>query len=863
MDVRTAKVEVGWLCCNAYIEDSRRSEVLLDELHPYENLPLHKSPRDIRRNKKVVLYDHGKPSLGEPKPHPMFANFTTTTVASRAPESGRNHSDMSVEPTHNQQGDCQGPALQPASTCQSSVVIPAQDLQVGDHVRFRDLAGAAVKYQNPKTNGKLIRVPHEHSFDYDVNEWKIVSIAQQAKVLWQDGTVSTLPSTDLRKHTLFETDLAPSDLVVLREGMKMTRREGKRVSDKVEFNEMVFFEKGHELFPDKVGVIQRVDAKERVASVRWYVDPQIILLSSGNILSSKSRLGLLDEEVHEVSLYEVMTFPGLARRRKDPVIIAPRIPSSEALTELKANQYTGHLDTVDVGFGTCHSSQIFQRGHNRDTIAYLRCVAFEQMAGCPEPPQLARKSPNIVDWLGEIVDIRVDGLITVRLGALDACQDVLVPHDQIIAVIDDLAGPSDPWAPDFMDTDDLSYEDDYDGSLMGTPSPIAESVSYEGGERLDNDSGDDNWYSEEEEEDDDVDSSNQPNAANEDVATSQAAQNESRILIPMPRKPTATRRVTSREDLAALESMLPSATPSSFAVLDQEPPRDQFRAHEPSNTSPSLLKRLSKEHRILASSLPKDEIYVRTYESRLDLLRCLIIGPADTPYEHAPFVIDLHLGPTYPLEPPTAHFHSWTSGLGRINPNLYEEGKICLSLLGTWAGKSETEGWSEKASILQILVSLQGLVLVRKPFYNEAGYEGYEEQGAYGLESAQYSEKAFVMARAFVRHALLSPIAGMEDVLAWLYLPHAGNEEGMLAKVVSRGRRLIERSGSGELQDELVDGDGTPGDSTKTFLKPLSKGAIVMLKRTLDRLDELRSSMSIGRQDPGRDGDEDVVMSQD
>ena len=45
----------------------------------------------------------------------------------------------------------------------------------------------------------------------------------------------------------------------------------------------------------------------------------------------------------------------------------------------------------------------------------------------------------------------------------------------------------------------------------------------------------------------------------------------------------------------------------------------------------------------------------------------------------------------------------------RFNPNLYNCGKVCLSLLGTWSGP----GWDPKAStLLQVLVSIQSLIMV-------------------------------------------------------------------------------------------------------------------------------------------------------
>jgi len=64
-------------------------------------------------------------------------------------------------------------------------------------------------------------------------------------------------------------------------------------------------------------------------------------------------------------------------------------------------------------------------------------------------------------------------------------------------------------------------------------------------------------------------------------------------------------------------------------------------------------------------------------------------------------------------------FKTTAGGRVRFNPNLYNNGKVCLSLLGTWSG----EPWKPSSStILQVLVSLQSLVLVAEPYYNEPGY---------------------------------------------------------------------------------------------------------------------------------------------
>jgi Ubiquitin-conjugating enzyme len=82
-------------------------------------------------------------------------------------------------------------------------------------------------------------------------------------------------------------------------------------------------------------------------------------------------------------------------------------------------------------------------------------------------------------------------------------------------------------------------------------------------------------------------------------------------------------------------------------------------------------------------------------------------------------MFDFHLH-DYPHSAPKARFLTTASGRVRFNPNLYSCGKVCLSLLGTWSGP----GWQpKKSTLLQVLVSIQGLILVPDPYYNEPGYQ--------------------------------------------------------------------------------------------------------------------------------------------
>ncbi|GJM94643.1 hypothetical protein PR202_ga11307 [Eleusine coracana subsp. coracana] len=102
---------------------------------------------------------------------------------------------------------------------------------------------------------------------------------------------------------------------------------------------------------------------------------------------------------------------------------------------------------------------------------------------------------------------------------------------------------------------------------------------------------------------------------------------------------------------------------------------------------------------------------------RLDLLRVAIVGASGTPYQDGLFFFDLQLSSSYPTVPPQVHYRSF--GLN-LNPNLDESGTVCLSLLDTFGGEG-VELWSpEMSAILQVVVSIQGLVLMAQPLYNEA-----------------------------------------------------------------------------------------------------------------------------------------------
>ncbi|WVZ72937.1 hypothetical protein U9M48_021319 [Paspalum notatum var. saurae] len=173
-------------------------------------------------------------------------------------------------------------------------------------------------------------------------------------------------------------------------------------------------------------------------------------------------------------------------------------------------------------------------------------------------------------------------------------------------------------------------------------------------------------------------------------------------------------------------------------------------------------KRVQHDWKLLEQDLP-ESIYVRVAEDRMDLLRAAIIGPKGTPYHDGLFFFDVHIPSSYPSGPPLVHYHS--GGL-RINPNLYNCGKVCLSLLGTWSGRG-CENWNpSQSTMLQVLVSIQALILNENPYYNEPGYEA-SANTAQGQRSAlEYNDNTFLYSCKTMLYSLRRPPEHFADLVA-------------------------------------------------------------------------------------------------
>ncbi|CAD6215584.1 GSCOCG00000396001-RA-CDS [Cotesia congregata] len=174
-----------------------------------------------------------------------------------------------------------------------------------------------------------------------------------------------------------------------------------------------------------------------------------------------------------------------------------------------------------------------------------------------------------------------------------------------------------------------------------------------------------------------------------------------------------------------------------FTIEENAPDSHKFKLTMFQPTDPAnFFRTVSKELKLLRSSLPPG-IWVKGFEDRIDLYSVMFRGPEKTPYEDGLFLFDFQLSADYPTAPPLCHYISYCSD--RLNPNLYEDGKVCVSLLGTWAGRG-TEVWTSSSTLLQVIVSIQGLILVSEPYFNEAGFEKQKGSQQGRENSRMYNE---------------------------------------------------------------------------------------------------------------------------
>lgn len=145
-----------------------------------------------------------------------------------------------------------------------------------------------------------------------------------------------------------------------------------------------------------------------------------------------------------------------------------------------------------------------------------------------------------------------------------------------------------------------------------------------------------------------------------------------------------------------------------------------------------------------------------------------------------------------------------------VNPNLYNCGKVCLSLLGTWEAYSQGEKWNpEVSTFLQVAISIQSLIFVAEPFYNEPGDEdsmgtswGDQQSRAYNVVIQSGTTKYAMIEmlenppaawkNVIETHFTLQGDRALKNVTEWLGEEHGDTKR--LAELLSNLRSKVDSS---------------------------------------------------------------------
>ncbi len=156
--------------------------------------------------------------------------------------------------------------------------------------------------------------------------------------------------------------------------------------------------------------------------------------------------------------------------------------------------------------------------------------------------------------------------------------------------------------------------------------------------------------------------------------------------------------------------------------------------------APQAAKRVMKDIQNVQSDIIQQQgIWYWMDDADMTKGLAMIKGPSDTPYEGCLLVFSVKFPSDYPFSPPKVLFLT-SDGKTRFHPNLYVEGKVCLSILGTFSGPS----WSGTQSLTSVLMSILAL-LDNNPLAHEPPYSSGTLLDARHRDYADYVEHQMVL----------------------------------------------------------------------------------------------------------------------
>lgn len=243
----------------------------------------------------------------------------------------------------------------------------------------------------------------------------------------------------------------------------------------------------------KIGVVQSVDASERIARVRWFTATvATVCIDDRDARLSPTSFGPIGDEYSIVSLFDILVYSAEGRSRGDLIIAVPDPlpPASSLFVEEQSEDVQQVLDHVYHGLNR----------HNGEN-------SFLQLGDGSSTETDTTDTPDDIDWLGDIVETHLDGDVTLRLRAASEVRDIKLPFERCVGGVSDqdYFDSSDSSEEEEVDVDDNATafwkenSADSDVDIVIPEKTIEMEIEYEGGDRLDNEPDDEMWFTEDDE----------------------------------------------------------------------------------------------------------------------------------------------------------------------------------------------------------------------------------------------------------------------------------------------------------------------------------------------------------------------------
>jgi ubiquitin-protein ligase len=242
------------------------------------------------------------------------------------------------------------------------------------------------------------------------------------------------------------------------------------------------------------------------------------------------------------------------------------------------------------------------------------------------------------------------------------------------------------------------------------------------------------------------------------------------------------KRLSLDIDLDAIESIINVDTVS--IVDDKIIFVDAFIEHTNRIQQPKInskfVKRIFAELDSLRDALRDFDGYLMVSEENVQQMKLLLIPDYDTPYGGGYFEFDMFIPNDYPNSPPKMKFLTTDGGSMRFNPNLYNCGKVCLSILGTWAKNQ----WSPSSSTLsQVVLSVFSMIFVEHPYTNEPCFYNALATPEGTAKSKQYSDNIRVKcAKIAITDQLANQLTPFRNIIQNHWMTHKGRTIAEYAK---------------------------------------------------------------------------------